>query len=87
MKKLKPRKIKKLDLRGAESSQVALLDKNLPVTAGDVRDSGSISGPGTLPGGGSGTPFQYSCQENPMDRGAWLATAFGVTKSWKCLSI
>ena len=69
MKKLKPRKIKKLDLRGAKSSQVALLDKNLPVTAGDVRDSGSISGPGTLPEGGSGIPFQYSCQENPTDRG------------------
>ena len=66
---------------------MALLDKNLPIIAGDVRDSGSISGPGTFPGGGSGTPFQYSCQENPMDRGAWLATAFGVTKSWKCLSV
>ena len=47
--------------------------KNLPVNAGDVRDTSSISGLGRSPGG-HGNPFQYSCLENPMDRGAWWAT-------------
>ena len=40
--------------------------------------SRSISGWGRLPGGGNGNPLQYSCQENPMDRGAWQATVCGV---------
>ena len=39
--------------------------------AGDIRDAGSIPGLGRPPGGGNGDPLQYSCLENPMDRGAW----------------
>ena len=44
--------------------------ENPPAKAGDM---GAIPGPGRFPGGGHGNPFQYSCLENPMDRGAWLA--------------
>ena len=55
--------------------------KNLPANAGATGDLGSIAGSGRSPGGGNGNPLQYSCLENPMDRGAWLATAHGVTKS------
>ena len=47
---------------------------------------GSIPGLGRLPGGGHGNPLQYSCLENPMDRGAWWATVHGVAKSWTRLS-
>ena len=52
-------------------SQVVLVVKNLPASVGDIRDIGSISGLGRSPGGGHGNPLQYSCLENPMDRGAW----------------
>ena len=52
--------------------------KNLPANAGDVV---SISGLGRSPGGVHGNPLQYSCLENPMDRGAWLATVYRVAKS------
>ena len=45
--------------------------KNLPVNAGDTGDMGSIPGSGRSPGGGHGSPLQYSCLENPTDRGAW----------------
>ena len=51
--------------------------KNPPVNAGDT---GSIPGSGRSPGGGNGHPLQYSCLENPMDRGAWWAAVHGVTK-------
>ena len=61
--------------------QVAPMVKNLPAKAGDVRDTGLIPGLGRSPGGGHGNPLQYSCLENPMDRGAWRATVHGVTKS------
>ena len=64
------------------ASQVALVVKNLPANAGNIRDMGSIPGLGRFPGGGNGNPFQYSCQENPMDREAWWATVCRVTKSW-----
>ena len=53
--------------------------KNLPANA---RDVGSIPGLGRSLGGGNGNPLQYSCWENPMDRGAWWATVHGVTESW-----
>ena len=53
------------------ASQVALVVKNPSANAGDVRDKGSIPGLGGFPGGGHGNPLQYSCLENPMDRGAW----------------
>ena len=52
--------------------------KNLPANAGDV---GSIPGWGRYPEGGNGNPFQYSCQENPMDRGTWHSTGHTATKS------
>ena len=60
--------------------------KNLPANAGDARDRGSIPGFGRFPGVGNGSSYQHSCLENPMDRGAWLATFHGVTKSWTRLS-
>ena len=62
-------------------SQVAPVVKNPPANAGDVKDGGSIPGPGRSPGGGHGNPLQYSCLENPMDRGAWRATLHGITDS------
>ena len=51
--------------------------KNLPLIAGDIRTVGSIPGSGRSPGGGHGNPPQYSCVENPMDRGALRATVKG----------
>ena len=47
--------------------------KNLPASAGDAGDLGSIPGLGRSPGGGNGNPLQYSCLKNPMGRGAWWA--------------
>ena len=55
------------------ASQVALVVKNPPANAEDKRDTGSIPGLGRSPGGGHGNPLQYSCLENPIDRGAWWA--------------
>ena len=52
------------------ASQVALVVKNPPANAGDLKDAGSIPGLGRSPGGGHGNPLQYSCLENPLDRGA-----------------
>ena len=46
----------------------------------------SIPGSGRFPGEGNGNPFQYSCLENPMDKGTWLVTVHGVTKSRTGLS-
>ena len=62
------------------ASQVALVVKNLPTNAGDIKDAGSIPGLGRSPGGVHGNPLQYSCLENPMDRGAWLAPAHCVAE-------
>ena len=56
--------------------------KNPPAKAGDLRDEGSIQGLGRSPGEGNGDRLQYSCLENPMDRGAWRAVVHRVTKSW-----
>ena len=50
------------------ASQVALVVKTLPVSAGDIRDTGSIPGSGRSSGEGNDSPLQYSCLENPMDR-------------------
>ena len=55
--------------------------KNLPANAEDVRDEGSIPGLGRSPGEGNGDPLQYSCLENPLDRGDWWAIVHGVAKS------
>ena len=51
--------------------------KNPPANTGDA---GLIPGLGRFPGEGNGKPLQYSCLENPMDRGAWWAVVHGVTK-------
>ena len=72
----------------------ASVEKNLPASAGDAD---SIPGSGRSPGGGNGSPVQYSCLENPMDRGAWgatvlwsqrvrhiLATEYTHAHAWTC---
>ena len=64
------------------ASQVAVVVKNLPAIAGDVRDTGQIPKQGRFPGGGHGNPAQYSCLENPMNRGAWKTIVHRVAKSW-----
>ena len=64
------------------TSQVVLVVKNLPVSAGDVRDTGLFPGLGKSPGGGHGNPLQFSCLENPMDRGTWRATVYRIANSW-----
>ena len=63
------------------ASQVALVVKNLPANAGDIRATGSIPVLERSLGGGHGNSLQYSCLENPMDRRAWWATVHRVTKS------
>ena len=59
---------------------MALVVKNPPTSAGHVRHVNLVSGSGRAPGGGHGNPLQYSCLENPMDRGAWWAPVHRVTK-------
>ena len=54
--------------------------KNLLASAGDTGDAGLIPGLGKSAGGGNGNPLQYSCLENPTDRGAWWATVHGIAK-------
>ena len=61
---------------------MALVVKNLPAHPVEVRDVCLIPGLEGSPGGGHSYPFQYSCLENPVDRGAWWATVHRVTKSW-----
>ena len=61
-----------------QNSQLVQWVNNLPASAGDVRDTGSILGLGWSPGGGHGNPLQYSC----LERGTWWATVHGVAKSW-----
>ena len=63
------------------ASQGALVVKNPPADAENAGDAVSIPGSGRSPGGGHSNPLQYSCLENPMDRGAWQATVRRVTKS------
>ena len=55
--------------------------KNLPAMQ-ETQDVGYTPGLGRSPAGEHANPLQYSCLENPMDRGAWRATVHGVTKSW-----
>ena len=64
------------------ASQVAIVVKNLPADAGDIRDAGLIPMLERSPGGGHGNPLQYFCLENPMDRGAWWAAVCRVAESW-----
>ena len=60
--------------------------KNLPANAGDTGDKGLVPESGGSPGGRNGNPLQYSCLENPMDRGGWRATVHRVAKSRTWLS-
>ena len=55
--------------------------KNLPANAGDTGDTYLIPELGRSPGGAHGNPPQYSCLGKPLDRGAWQATVYNVTKS------
>ena len=64
-----------------------LVIKNLTANSGDVRDVGLFPRSGRSPAGGQGNPLQYSCLENPMDRGAWWVTVHRVTKRLKQLSM
>ena len=63
-------------------SQVALVVKNPLANAGGIRVSVSIPELGRSPGGGHGKPLQYSCLDNPMDRGAWWAAVHWIAKTW-----
>ena len=60
---------------------MALVVKNPPANAGEVRDVGLIPGLERSPGGGNSNPLQYSGLENPMDRGAWWATVHSIAQS------
>ena len=71
------------------TSRVALVVKNLPASAGDLRDASSVPGLGRSPGGGPGYPLRHSCLENPTDRGAWGLQAIGshrVGHDWNDLA-
>ena len=59
---------------------MVLVVKNPPANAGDTGEAGLIPGLGKSPGGGNDNPPQYSCLENPIDRGAWRAEVYGVAK-------
>ena len=59
--------------------------KNPTANVRDIRDAGSIPGSERSPEGGHGNPLQYSCLENPMDRGSWWAIVHRVAKSWTWL--
>ena len=61
---------------------MVLVVKNPPANAGDTGEAGLIPGLGKSPGGGNDNPPQYSCLENPIDRGAWRPPVYGVTKNW-----
>ena len=68
------------------ASLMVLVVKNPSASAGDIRDVSSIPVSGRSPGGGHGNPLQYSCLRNPMDKGAWRATALGAATIWTQLS-
>ena len=62
------------------AAQLVQVVKNPPASIGDIGDTGSIPGLGRSPGRKHGNPLQYSCLENPMDRGAWWATVQRVQR-------
>ena len=80
LRNILPHNLDRTDFPGAS------VVRNPPAKAGDARDKGLIPGSGRSPGEGNGNPLQYSCLENPMDRGAWWATVHGVMKSGTGLS-
>ena len=65
---------------------MAIVVKNPPANAEDIRHMGSIPVSGRSNRGVHGNPLQYSCLENPMDRGTWRTTVHGVAKSWTRLN-
>ena len=65
---------------GSINIALVLVVNNPAASVADARDPGSVPGLGRSSGEGNGNPLQYSCLENPMDRGAWWATVFGVAK-------
>ena len=75
-----------ITLSGGTSSTISSFEPELPggsedkASACNAGEPGSIPGLGRFPGGGNGNPLQYSCLENPMDRGAWWATVHGVRR-------
>ena len=69
------------------ASQLVPAVKNLPANAGNLRVAGSIPGSGRSSWVWNDNPLQYSCLDNPMDRGAWWATLHGVAKSRTWLSM
>ena len=69
------------DQHGKTGSQVVLMLKILPASAGDIRDVGLIPGSGRSPGGGHGNPLRYSYLENPLDRGSWQVIVYRIAKS------
>ena len=69
------------NLRSHVGFPVALVVKNSPANAGDLRDRGLIPESEKCPGGGHGNPLQYSCLENSVDRGAWWAIVPRIPKS------
>ena len=74
------------EVRSEDGFPGGTLVKNPPANAGDVRDAGVILGSGRSPGVGNGTPLQYSCLKNHMDRGAWRTIVHGAAKSQMWLS-
>ena len=94
IKDCSPKLVKQMDCVVCElillwASQVALVVKNPLANAGNIRERGLIPGVGRSLGGGHSNPLQYSCLENPMDRGAWQATVYGVTRvghDWRDLT-
>ena len=70
-----------VSIKNIKASEVVLVVESMPANAGDIRDMGSVPGSGRFPGGGHGNPLQYSCLENPMDRGAQQVTIHGVTQN------
>ena len=82
--------IKKTNTEGAKKSSILKSDifhgSRVKASARNVEDPGSIPGSGRSPGEGNSNLLQYSCLENPMDRGAWQATVHGVAKSQTRLS-
>ena len=66
---------------------MVLVVKNPPASTGDIKDAGLIPGLERSPGEGNGNPFDYSCLENSMDRGAWWAIVHGVVKYGTQLSM
>ena len=71
-----------INSRNNGASQVALVVKNPPAYAGDIRQEGLIPGLGRSPGGKHGNALHYSSLENPMPRGAWWAPIHRVAQSW-----